>query len=83
MSRRLKPLWTFNEVTDALDGPVAVGRITGQSGAAVCNWRRYRGRFPSKYYFVMRAALADRGYFAPISLWGFYGTNENINDQAA
>jgi hypothetical protein len=30
----------------------------------------------------MRAALADEGYFAPISLWGFYGTNEN-NEQAA
>jgi hypothetical protein len=31
----------------------------------------------------MRAALADEGYFAPISLWGFYGTNESNNNQAA
>jgi hypothetical protein len=75
MTRRLKPLWTFNAVVDA--------RLTGQTCAAVCNWRRYRCLFPSKYYFCMRAALADAGYFAPISLWGFYGTNENSNDQAA
>jgi hypothetical protein len=82
MTRRLQPLWTFNEVVETLGGPVAVGRVTGQTCAAVCNWRRYRGLFPSKYYFCMRAALADEGYFAPISLWGFYGTNEN-NEQAA
>jgi hypothetical protein len=31
----------------------------------------------------MRAALADEGYFAPISLWGFYGTSENNDEQAA
>ncbi|WP_338834765.1 hypothetical protein [Bradyrhizobium septentrionale] len=83
MTRPLQPLWTFNDVVDALGGPVAVGRITGQTCAAVCNWRRYRGLFPSKYYFCMRAALADEGYFAPISLWGFYGTTENNNAQAA
>jgi hypothetical protein len=83
MTRRLKPLWTFKKVVDALGGPVAVGRITGQTCAAVCNWRRYNGRFPSKYYFCMRAALADEGHFAPISLWGFYGTTENNNEQAA
>jgi hypothetical protein len=84
MTRRLQPLWTFKEVVDVLGGYVAVGRICGQSGGtAVHNWRRYRGLFPSKYYFVMRAALADEGYFAPISLWGFYGTNESNNNQAA
>jgi hypothetical protein len=83
MTRRLQPLWSFKEVVDALGGPVAVGRLTGQTCAAVCNWRRYRGLFPSKYYFCMRAALADEGYFAPISLWGFYGTTENNDEQAA
>jgi hypothetical protein len=71
----LKPLWTFNAVVDALGGTGAVARLTGQrSSAAVSQWRRYRERFPSKYYFCMKAALADRGYFAPISLWGFYGS---------
>ena len=69
MKRRLRPIWTFNEVVEVLGGPVAVGRLTGQTCAAVCNWRRHRGLFPSKYYFCMREALADEGYFAPISLW--------------
>lgn len=84
MKRRLLPLWTFNDVVDVLGGPVAVGRLCGgQTCSCVCNWRSYNRMFPSKYYFVMRAALADEGYFAPISLWGFYGTRESDNDQAA
>ena len=83
MTRPLQPLWSFNDVVDALGGPVAVGRITGQTCAAVCNWRRYRGLFPSKYYFVMKAALADRGFYAPISLWGFYGTSTIENKKEA
>jgi hypothetical protein len=81
--KKLRPLWTFNDVVDALGGPVAVGRLTGQSCACVCNWRSYRGLFPSKYYFVLKGALADRGFYAPISLWGFYGTSNDDNDQAA
>jgi hypothetical protein len=83
MKRRLQPIWTFNEVVDVLGGPVAVGRLTGQTCAAVCNWRRHRGLFPSKYYFCMREALADEGYFAPISLWGFYGTSETTSKEQA
>jgi hypothetical protein len=83
MTRRLQPIWTFNEVVEVLGGPVAVGRLTGQTCAAVCNWRRHRGLFPSKYYFCMREALADDGYFAPISLWGFYGAETNSKEQAA
>ncbi len=81
MKRRLQHLSTYNAVVDALGGPVAVGRLTGQTCAAVCNWRRYRGLFPSKYYFCMQTALADAGYRAPISLWGFYLASEN--EQAA
>ena len=83
MTRRLKPLWTFKAVVDALGGPVAVGRLTDQTCAAVCNWRRYHGLFPSKYYFDIKAALADEGYFAPISLFTFHKADENSNDQAA
>jgi hypothetical protein len=83
MKRRLRPIWTFNEVIEVLGGPVAVGRLTGQTCAAVCNWRRHRGLFPSKYYFCMREALADEGYFAPISLWGFYGTSETTSKEQA
>jgi hypothetical protein len=28
----------------------------------------------------MKAALADRGYFAPISLWGFYGSGRRVQE---
>lgn len=83
MTRRLQPLWTFHDVVDALHGPVAVGRLTGQTCAAVCNWRRYHGLFPCKYYFAIRGALADEGYFAPISLFTFYGANESEKTKAA
>jgi hypothetical protein len=73
----LKPLWTFNAVLDVLGGPGEVGKLTDQTSAAVCNWRRLRGLFPSKYYFTMKAALADRGFYAPISLFGFHGTERS------
>jgi hypothetical protein len=73
----LKPLLTMNDVIEALDGPGAVAALTGQkSSSAVCNWRSQRGKFPSKYYFTMKGALADRGYYAPISLWGFHGMHD-------
>jgi hypothetical protein len=31
----------------------------------------------------LKGALADRGFYAPISLWGFYGASDDDNDQAA
>jgi hypothetical protein len=83
MTRRLKPLWTFQAVVDALHGPVAVGKICrDQTCAAVCNWRSYHGKFPCKYYWDIKAALADEGYFAPISLFTFSDANENQNKAA-
>jgi hypothetical protein len=72
--QQLKPLWTYNAVLDALGGPGEVGKLTGQTSAAVCNWRRLRGVYPSKYYFTLKVALADRGFYAPIALFGFHGT---------
>ncbi|MBR0753470.1 hypothetical protein JQ604_14880 [Bradyrhizobium jicamae] len=85
MKRRLRTLTTFNEVVEALGGPVALGKLTGQTCAAVCNWRRYRGLFPPKYWPCMSEALAEVGCSAPLSLWGFYGINEehDNNQQAA
>jgi hypothetical protein len=77
MKRRLRQLCTYNAVVEALGGPVAVGRLTGQTCAAVCNWRSYNGLFPTKYYFTLQDALADRGYSAPRWLWGFYEAGEN------
>ena len=40
--------------------------------AAVCNWRRRRKKFPTKYYPVMRDELKKRRAKAPDDLWGFY-----------
>jgi hypothetical protein len=69
----LKPAWKFDDVVAALGGPTAVGLLTGNPASAVCNWRRGRERFPPKYYFVIKAALQDRGYYAPLELFGFVG----------
>ncbi|KYK50090.1 hypothetical protein A1D31_22530 [Bradyrhizobium liaoningense] len=84
MRRRLQTLTTFKRVVDVLGGPVAVGRITEQSCAAVCNWRSYHsGLFPSKYYITINDALARLGYRAPASLFNFHFSNENQNSKAA
>jgi hypothetical protein len=82
-STRLRPLWTFDAVLDAIGGPKALSRLTGQSTAAIHNWRRLRSRYPAKYYFAMKCALADRGFYAPISLWGFYGMHAQPKPKAA
>jgi len=73
MNLMLQPLWTFDDVVDALGGPAAVGRITGNPASGVCNWKRGHARFPPKYYFVIKAALEDQGYYAPLDLFGFVG----------
>ena len=68
----MTPLWDLHSVVDVLGGPTLLARLTDTvSGAqAVSNWIQ-RGRFPPKHYFVMKEALADKGFFAPIELWGF------------
>jgi hypothetical protein len=72
----LKPLWTFDEVVDALGGHQGVGVLTRQLPHAVKTWQKQRGRFPTKYYFTMKWALADAGYRAPLELWGFHSEYE-------
>jgi hypothetical protein len=57
---------------DAIGGPKELARITGTAASSHASWRKYNGHFPTRYYLVMRCALEDRGYYAPISLWGFY-----------
>ena len=70
-------LKTFDEVVDQLGGKAAVGSLCeGQDTAAVCNWRRRRKMFPTKYYPVMRDELNKRGFDAPDDLWGFYKKNK-------
>jgi hypothetical protein len=63
---------TFDAVVKALGGKREVARICeDQDTAAVCNWRRRRKRFPTKYYIVMKEELNARGVDAPYRLWGF------------
>jgi hypothetical protein len=75
----LKPLWTYDDVVAALGGKEGVGKLTRQPAHAVNTWRKQRGKFPTKYYFAMKGALADAGYRAPIELWGFYSENETFS----
>jgi hypothetical protein len=82
MAKRLQPLKTFKQVVDALGGPVAVGRITDQSCAAVCNWRSYHGLFPCKYYPTIQDALEPLGFTASMTLFNFHN-NEKQNTKAA
>jgi hypothetical protein len=67
-----RELQTFDAVVEALGGKREVARICDdQDTAAVCNWRRRRSLFPTKYYIVMKEELAARGVDAPHRLWGF------------
>ena len=66
----LIPLWTFDEVVDALGGLKGVELLTGMTSATICNHRR-KQVFPAKYYFVIKVGLEDRGFYAPISMFGF------------
>jgi len=80
MQTRRKRLNTFDDVVATLGGPRAVGRMTDQNSAAVCNWRRRRQKFPTKYFFLMKRELEARDAEAPLDLWGFVGTGE-VNAQ--
>lgn len=73
MANGHRQLKTFDEVVEALGGVDAVGQLCNdQNTAAVCNWRRRRKKFPTKYYPVMRDELKKRRAKAPDDLWGFY-----------
>jgi hypothetical protein len=71
LSNGHRQLKTFDDVVDALGGKSAVGRMLDQNSAAVCNWKRRRQRFPTKFYLIMKDELDARGADAPPDLWGF------------
>jgi hypothetical protein len=78
LHHRRQQLNTFDAVVEALGGLRNVGRIcANQNTAAVCNWKRRRSRFPTKYYFLMKAEMDARGVEAPLDLWGFGGGNRS------
>ena len=68
-NRRLE---NFDDVVEALGGKRKLAIMLNQNTAAVCNWKRRRARFPTKYYKVMVRSLSGRGYSAAEKLWGFY-----------
>ncbi len=64
----MRTLSTAAEVIEALDGPTATGRLVGRSVQSVVNWRA-ANRLPADTYLILNAALEERGYTAPGSLW--------------
>lgn len=64
-------LATFDTVVKTLGGPTAVGDLVGKSSSYVCNWRRFSGKIPAKYYLIITEALADQGFVPANHLFGF------------
>lgn len=65
-------LITQEAVFKALGGTSAVARLTKSKPSAVSSWKRTPdSRIPSKYYPTISAALAERGYCAPLDLFSF------------
>jgi hypothetical protein len=70
----LEPLATVQEVVAALGGTSATGRLTNAGASSVCCWKHPRNdKIPPKYYFVIKQALAARGYYADLAMFGFVG----------
>lgn len=57
-------------VIAALDGDAGVKALTGAKQNNLWNWRNEQRKFPAHTVNVMTRALAERGYTAPLSLWG-------------
>jgi hypothetical protein len=62
-------LKTVGEVILAIGGPKVVGEITGKRTVIVACWK-YRKRFPARTYPALQSALQERGFSAPLELWG-------------
>jgi hypothetical protein len=66
----MRTLETTKDVIGALGGVPQVRELTqAKSDSVVWNWS-VSDRFPAKTYFVMSAALRQRGVEAPPTLWG-------------
>ena len=70
----LIPLWTYDDVVAALGGRNGVAKLTRQPAHAVSAWQNKRGKFPTKYYLIMKCALEDAGYrvVPTVDLFGFF-----------
>jgi hypothetical protein len=65
----LKALHTVADVFEALGGNSGLESLTGSKPSAISMWKK-AGKFPSKTYLTMTAALRAQGKTAPASLWG-------------
>lgn len=80
LQHQCKLLETFDEVVVELGGPSKVGQLCDdQDAAAVCNWKRRRQRFPTKYHKVMIEKLEECGATAPDHLWGFVERKSSVD----
>lgn len=73
----VKTLETSSEIVDALGGNGPTGDITEADPKTVSAWRSANA-FPPRTYLVMTAALAERGYAAPASLWKMIGASNEM-----
>lgn len=67
----LRRLATFDTVVKTLGGPAAVGHLIGKSSSYVCNWRRFSGKIPPKYFLIISEALAEQGFVPAHHLFSF------------
>ena len=67
-----RSLKTFDDVVEEFGGKAKLGEFVEQDTAAICNWRRRRKKFPTKFYKEMIKELKKRKAKAPDDLWGFY-----------
>ena len=65
----LETLHTVADVFEALGGNGGLEGITGSKPSAISMWKK-AGKFPSKTYVTITAALRANGKTAPDSLWG-------------
>jgi hypothetical protein len=70
----LKKLHTVADVFEALGGNGGLETITGSKPSAISMWKK-AGKFPSRTYVTMIAALHAIGKTAPDTLWGMQAVN--------
>jgi hypothetical protein len=74
-------LKSTSEVMDALGGNGAVAEMTGRTGKAVSNWRKFSS-FPSNTFVILKSALALKGFIASDALWAMTEANSDKESAA-
>lgn len=63
-----KVLETTAQVISAVGGPAKAAEITGRKYSAAWNWTK-ADYFPANTYLSLNAAIGEKGFTAPASLW--------------